>query len=73
MWSVILLCNLFYFLGRWSVIRGPRYRMGDSIVEDITQILAKRPMIGDNGMVITNRRKWNSFGYNWILSIEQEK
>lgn len=63
---------LFFFLGRWSVIRGPRYRMGDQVVEDITQILDKRPMIGDNGITITTTRKWKAFGYDWILSVGQD-
>jgi hypothetical protein len=70
LWMLFWNSVLFFFVGRWSVIRGPRYRMGDQVVDDIQGILDKRPMIGDNGMVITNRRKWRAFGYDWIMSKE---
>jgi hypothetical protein len=34
---------LFFFIGRWSVIRGPRYRMGDQVVSDIQEVIDRRP------------------------------
>jgi hypothetical protein len=73
LWMLFWNSVLFFFVGRWSVIRGPRYRMGDQVVDDIQGILDKRPMIGDNGMVITNRRKWRAFGYDWIMTIAQDQ
>jgi hypothetical protein len=29
-------------------------------------------MIGDNGMVITTKRRWSAFGYKWTMSIAQD-
>jgi hypothetical protein len=63
---------LFFFIGRWSVIRGPRYRMGDQVVSDIQEVIDRRPLIGDNGMVITTKRRWSAFGYKWTMSIAQD-
>lgn len=70
-WNAIL----FFMLGRWSVHRTAAHRMGHRILDDITQILDKRHIVGDNadGMVITNTRGWSAFGYEWKISIVQEK
>lgn len=79
LWSAIGLLAwnsiLFLLLGRWSVIRGPRYRMGDKIVDDITEVLDRRQFIGDNaegGMTIVNSRRWYAFGYDWEITIGQK-
>jgi hypothetical protein len=80
LWQAIGLLSwqavLFFLLGRWSVIRGPRYRMGDKIVDDITEVLDRRQIVGDNaegGMTIVNTRRWYAYGYNWEVSVVQER
>ena len=67
---------LFLLIGRWSVMRGPRYRMGDKIVDDIVEVLDRRQLIGDNpdgGMIITNTRRWYAYGYNWKVTVVQQR
>lgn len=79
LWSAIGLLSwnalLFFLFGRWSVIRGPRYRMGDKIVDDITEVLDRRQIVGDNegGMTIVTTRGWYAYGYNWEIRVVQEK
>lgn len=73
LWMLFWNSVVFFFLGRWSVIRGPRYRMGDLVIGDIQQILDRRPIIGNNRMVITNTRKWKAFGYDWIMTVAQDE
>jgi hypothetical protein len=71
-WNAVL----FLLIGRWSVIRGPRYRMGDKIVDDITEVLDRRQFIGDNaegGMTIVSTSRWYAYGYNWEISVVQQR
>jgi hypothetical protein len=61
----------FLAIGRWSIIRGTRYRLGNKILGDLAEVLKRRDLVGD-GMIITNTRGWRAFGYDWKISITQE-
>jgi len=68
--SVLFLC-----IGRWSVQRSVRYRLGDRITDLIQEVLDKRGLIGDNadGFTITNKIGWKAWGYYWTISVAQDR
>lgn len=63
----------FWIIGRWSIKRKPRYKIGDAIVEDISRVLDRRDLIGDNGDInIVHSRRWLAFGHVWEIRVVQE-
>lgn len=64
----------FWIIGRWSIKRKPRYKIGDAIVKDIMAVLDRRQLIGDNtgGINIVHSRRWLAFGNVWEIRVVQE-
>lgn len=74
---LMLVWNSFFFwyVGRWSLKRKPRYKMGDAICNDIETVLQRRNLIGNNaeaGMTIIHSRRWLAFGHVWEIKVAQE-
>jgi hypothetical protein len=63
---------LFYLIGRWSVTRTVRWRIGGKILDDINSILERRQFM-TNDLTITHTRGWRAHGFNWKIRISQEE
>lgn len=68
----IWLSLISFIVGRWTVERSIRYKMGDKIVDNASTLLKNRKLVGES-VEIAVTTSWKARGHDWELSIKEKE